>query len=295
MKTYPECFPCFFKQALIAARMASDDKKKQEKALKESAGILLTASLDRDPPYIATSIFHKVYEVTGNNDPYAQVKEKYNKIVAEKYDELRGIIDKAVDPLRTAVKLSLAGNIIDFGILEEFDLDTVIQQTLDKEPAIDQYALLKEKIEKSQKLLFIVDNAGEIGFDRLLIDEIHRINRHVRITVVVKKTPIINDATMYDAQFFGLEIKNKVIDNGSRHIGTFLPSCSKEMVDAYYTADVIIAKGQANWESLEAEAPEKLFFLLKAKCGCVARVLGVEEGDVLICKGGMNEKSDTKM
>lgn len=285
MKTQIECFPCFFKQAILAVRMAGKDEKLQKKALTEAAGILYTASLDRDPPYIATHIFHKVYEIMGTQDPYLQVKEEYNKIVAGKFEETTRLIQNAVDPLRMAVKHSLAGNIIDFGILETFDLDQVIQDTLQHEPAVDHYEKLKEYIDKSKKLLFIADNAGEIGFDRLLIDEIHKVNRDISVTVAVKKVPIINDATLFDAQFFGLEIKNKVIDNGSKHVGTFLPSCSPEMIEAYNQADTIIAKGQANWESLEEKATDTIFFLLKAKCSCVAQVLGVNVGDVLIKQG----------
>lgn len=285
MKTQAECFPCFFKQAILAARMAGIDEKLQKKVLTETAGILYTASLDRDPPYIATHIFHKVYEIMGTTDPYSHVKEEYNKIVAGKFEEINRLIQNAVDPLRMAVKLSLAGNIIDFGILETFDLDGVIQDTVAHEPVVDHYTQLKEYIEKSKKLLFIADNAGEIGFDRLLIDEIRKVNRNIFVTVAVKKVPIINDATVFDAEFFGLEIKNKVIDNGSKHIGTYLPSCSHEMIEAYNQADTIIAKGQANWESLEEKATDKIFFLLKAKCSCVARVLGVNVGDSLIKNG----------
>ena len=124
-----------------------------------------------------------------------------------------------------------------------------------------------------------------ISFDALLIDEIRRFNRNIAVTVAVKKEPIINDATVYDAQFFGIEKKNKIIDNGSHHIGTFLPTCSAAMIETFRSADMIIAKGQANWESLDAAATDKIFFLLKAKCACVARVLGVRQGDVVVKQG----------
>ncbi|MFH1379398.1 MAG: ARMT1-like domain-containing protein [bacterium] len=285
MKTQIDCFPCFFKQATLASRMAGGDEKLQKKALIETAGLLYTAPLDRDPPYIATGIFHKVNEIMGTTDPYRKVKDDYNKIVAEKYTDLINIIKKDTDPLRAAVKLALAGNIIDFGILEQFDLDAVIEQTMSTVPAIDEYQAMKQMIERAQTLLFITDNAGEIGFDRLLIDEIHQINKEIRITVAVKKIPIINDATIYDAQFFGIDVKNKLIDNGSNHIGTYLPSCSSEMIEAFTHADMIISKGQANWESLEENAPDKMWFLLKAKCRCVAEFLKVKLGDILIVRG----------
>lgn len=285
MKTKPECFPCFFKQAIIASRMAGADIKQQEKVLTETAGILYTASCDRDPPYIATGIFHKVNEIMGTVDPYLNVKDHYNKIVAEKYEELLNIIQSDADPLRAAVKLSIAGNIIDFGIMEEFDLDKVIQETRGMVPAADDYQVMKKILSQAKRLLFITDNAGEIGFDRLLIDEIHRLNKELQVTVAVKKIPIINDATVYDAQFFGLDVANKLIDNGSHHIGTYLPSCSSAMIESFNRADIIIAKGQANWESLEDQATDKIFFLLKAKCTCVADVLGVKMGDILIKRG----------
>jgi uncharacterized protein with ATP-grasp and redox domains len=285
MKTYPECFECFLRQALIASRMAGADIEQQKKVQQEIAGLLFTVSADRDPPYIATSIFHAVNKIMNNNDPYSKVKEEYNVIAAKKIPELISIAEKALDSLYMAIRIALAGNIIDFGLLESFDLDAVITDTINRTLAIDHYTQFKELLGRSKNILYITDNAGEIGFDVILMDEIRRRYNDSTITVAVKKYPVINDATVYDAQYFGIEKKYRIIDNGSHHVGTYLPSCSDEMIAAYQKADMIIAKGQANFESLEAEADKRHFFLLKAKCGCVARVLGVQVGDVVLKRG----------
>jgi hypothetical protein len=285
MKTLPECFPCFMRQAMLAAKLAGDDPQLQMKALKEAAAVLMNAPVDRDPPYIATGMFHAVYRVMNNADPYAAVKQKYNEIVIKKYTALGDIIAQSTDALKTAVRLSIAGNIIDFGILEQFDLDNIIEESLSMPLAIDHYKQFTETLRAAKQLLFIADNAGEIGFDRLLIDEIHRLYPDVAVTVAVKKIPIINDAMVFDAQFFGLEIRNRIIDNGSTHVGTFLPSCSPEMIAAYQRADMIIAKGQANWESMNNSGDNRVFYMMKAKCAYVAEAIGAKLHDIILKQG----------
>ncbi|MBD3271334.1 MAG: DUF89 family protein [Elusimicrobia bacterium] len=284
MKTYPECFPCFMKQAFYAARTGSSDQKLQQKALHEACTVLAHASTDRSPPYTATDVFHTVNRIIANPDPYARAKKEFNELVKKNWDHYLALITQSPDPLRMAVKLSLAGNSIDFGILETVDLDEAIERILGIEPTIDEYVSFRKLITQATSLVFLTDNAGEIGFDRLLIDQIHLTKPSLAITVVVKQVPIINDATVYDAQFFGLD-KYRVITNGSRHVGTFLPSCSAEMLRAYNHAEIIVAKGQANFESLEDQHNDRIYFLLKIKCACVARHLGVAVGDTAIKRG----------
>ena len=281
MKTYLDCLPCFFRQALGAARAATDDEHIQRKVMDAVAEMMPGFPLDITPPEIAQHVYRAVYRITENDDPYRETKKQSNERVLLLYPQLKGIVRDSDDPLLTACKLAIAGNSIDLGPqVEQGDLESIIESTLSSPLAYDDYQKFCRNIDSASSILYLADNAGEIVFDKLLIEEIYR-RRELTITVTVRDKPIINDATMEDARAIGLDQVATVISNGSDAPATILSQCSPEVKALFDSADVIIAKGQGNYESLSDEE-FNIFFFLRAKCPVVAVPLNVQVSDPVL-------------
>jgi len=185
------------------------------------------------------------------------------------------------DCLEGGVRIAIAGNVIDFGIYENIDLDRSLAESFDLPLSTIDYRNFSEAIAKSRRILYLCDNAGEIVFDRVLIETL--LERGKDVTAVVKGSPVINDATLEDADAAGLmECGAAVIDNGNDGIGTLLEACSPRFMDAFRSAELIISKGQANYETLVQSRDARIHFLFKVKCPVVARVLGREDGDIVL-------------
>jgi len=282
MKLNLDCIPCFQRQALQAVRFISDDEKLHERVLREVAKKLLESNWDSTPPELAHQVHSIVKRITNENDPYKEVKKESNDLVLKIYPELKQKVKKSRDPLRTAVRLAIAGNIIDFGVPQEFNLEDTIREVLKKKFAIDDYKKLKEKLKDAETLLFFVDNAGEIGLDKLLVETFLEAKKLEKIDFVVKGGPIINDATLEDAVYMGLDrLPNSeflAISNGE--VGTG-PARSSQTVKRWIREhDLVISKGQGNYEGLSEH--NGLFFMLMVKCPIIASDLGVEVGDIIL-------------
>lgn len=175
-----------------------------------------------------------------------------------------------------AVRVAIAGNIIDLGVSDSYDIHATLSRVLTQPFAINDLSLLRKALSESSAVLFLADNAGETVFDRVLIEELN-----IPVTYVVKAAPIINDATYEDAEAAGITQVAELIDNGSQAPGTILEQCSESFIQRFEQADLILAKGQANYESLsENSAPT--FFLLQVKCNVIARDLGINETDIVL-------------
>jgi len=278
MKTYLDCIPCFVRQALEASKMATGNKIKQEKTLKAVLSELEKTSLkNKIPPQIARKVHRIVREVTKNNDPYKKVKDKYNRKALKMYPSLKRKVAKSKDRLLTATRLAIAGNIIDFGPGSKFDLEKTIEDVLIQDFAINHFNQFRKMLNSSKKILYLGDNAGEIVFDRILLEEL----KDKEITFVVKGGPIINDATVEDARFVGIDkiAKIEVVSNGDPDTGP--ARRSKEFINKLKDADLVISKGQGNYEAL-SEVDADIFFLLKVKCPLIARDIGAKVGDIVI-------------
>jgi len=241
----------------------------------EVMSLLQEADPSFRPPEIAARLHTLIRDLTDCEDPYLELKQTSTKNALSLYPELKRKITKAKNPFDTAVRLSIAGNILDFGIGKDFDLQRVIQRVLTQPYAVDHTLELKDEISNAKNILFLADNAGETVFDRLLIETI---DKHV--IYAVKDAPILNDATAEDATAAGIDQVAEVISCGARSPGTILNRCSEEFIKIYEHADVIIAKGQGNYEAL-SEEKENIFFLLQTKCDVLARDLGVPVGSIV--------------
>jgi len=275
MRTSLDCIPCFARQTLEAARFITDDLAVHEQVIR---GVLrATAEMDlaQSPVIVAQKIHRHLRELTGVADPYRVVKNRFNRMALDMLPELSAMIGRSADPLCVALRLAIAGNVIDLGVngrLGEDEARQAIGVALD-EPFHGDVEDFRQAVNEAQSILYLADNAGEIVFDRLLIKELSA----GRVTVAVRGAPVLNDATMPDAEMAGLCDCVEVIDNGSDAPGTVLTDCSETFRRRFAEADLVIAKGQGNFEALSDE-PGDIYFLLKAKCPVIADHLGLPVG-----------------
>ncbi len=283
MQTYLDCIPCFVRQGLEVARFVSEDERIHEQVLRGILEAALALDFRQPPPAMGQKIHRLVRELTGQTDPYREVKDRFNALGLQWYPQLKEQIRSSRDPLDAGIRLAIAGNVIDFGPYGQIDriqVEEAISHSLSARLSSESIADFLAATDQANQILYLADNAGEIVFDRLLIEQLP----YEKITVAVKGSPVINDATLEDAQTAGLTDLVEVIDNGSDAPGTILETCSSQFRDRFSSADLIIAKGQGNYETLSHFAGN-VVFLLKAKCPVIARHLGVEVGSLVLQRG----------
>ncbi len=283
MKTHFDCLSCIMRQTVDAARFVSEDLQLQEKIIRRVLYDMVTYDFNQSPPYMSQIIHQHVRDLSGIADPYKRVKKQFTRLGLEKYDELKELIKNSEDAFTTALKISIAGNIIDFGVFAEISeeqLDQTIKECLQASLPADTVNSLKKDIARAEKILFLGDNAGETVFDRLLLEQMPV----EKICYVVKGSPIVNDATREDAEEAGLTQLVKVIDNGSNAQGTILSLCKAEFVDTLHQADLVIAKGQAHYETMSDMQLNRIYYLLQAKCTVITEDIGCQLGEMVILK-----------
>jgi hypothetical protein len=281
MRTSLDCIPCFARQALEAARFVCRDEAVAETVLREVLAEAARMDLAQSPPVLAQWIHRRLREISGHQDPYARAKQRFNRLALSMLPDLRRQIELAADPFALAVRLSIAGNVIDLGVdglLEEEYARGCLDRTLD-EPfrgSIDSFA---RAVQAAETILFLADNVGEIVFDRLLIEQMGP----GKVIVAVRGGPILNDATVPDARAAGLTELVEVIDNGSDAPGTLLEDCSDAFGRQFDRADLIVAKGMGNFETL-SDVPANIYFLLKVKCPVIASRASAPVGTHLLTR-----------
>jgi uncharacterized protein with ATP-grasp and redox domains len=279
MRTYLDCYPCFLRQALDGARYAGADHRQQQRVLSHTLDLLRRVEPSRTPPEIGDEVHRIIRRICGNSDPYRGVKDACTRQALALFPELKARVQEAVDPLDVALRLSIAGNIIDLGPDHEYDLWDVIERVLSQAFALDDRAALRQALDEADEVLYLADNAGETVFDRILIEALD-----VPVTYAVKGGPVLNDATLEDARAAGLERAATLVDTGSDAPGTILDRCSPAFRASYDGAELIIAKGQANYETLSG-AGLRVFLLLQTKCPVIARDVGVPVGSIVVKQG----------
>lgn len=283
LKTALDCYPCFLRQALQAAREATDDPAVHQAVMRSVRDLCTRLDADQSPPAVGQQIHRIIRDITGNADPYRKIKQRFNDHAVALRDRLRERVVDAEDSFEAAVRLSIAGNRIDFGACSDVSEQAISDLTDRAAHQVfnGELTTLKSAVQRSQRLLFLADNAGEIALDMLLIEQLPM----NRVTVAVRGGPVINDATMADAQAVGLTDIVRVIDNGSDAPGTLLDDCSPAFREAFDQADLILAKGQGNYEALSDLGDDRLYFLLIPKCALVAGHLGCGEGQFVVRPG----------
>lgn len=279
MKSALDCIPCFVSQALKAARLATPNPELQEQILRETLRRADEVELDDPPALFGRGIYTLVRELTGHEDPYLRIKQQSNDLALEFLPIWRERLQAAENPREAAVKIAIAANVIDYGIKGDLVAEQIpaALESSFASPLFGDVARFFAEADRAKDILFLADNAGELVFDRLLL-ELLPIEK---VTVVVKGGPAINDALMADARAAGLEGAVALMDTGDEGAGVVLETCSPEFQRRFASASLIIAKGQANFESLDG-CEQNIFFLFKAKCPVVARHIGQPLGSLVL-------------
>jgi len=276
MKTYLDCIPCFMQQALRAGRIATSDEKKLKQILDKTGAMVSTVSMHNTPAETGMMVYRIVKEVTGVYDPYKEIKQKHILETKSIYPELEKIVANSEDKLLTAIRIAIAGNVIDLGVNKSFDIVKDVQRILKQDFAIFDYSAFKTQLKKSENILYIGDNVGESVFDKILIKELKK-----PVKYAVRSIPIINDVTMEDAIASGLDEVAELIDSGCESPGVILNQSTPEFLKNFNQSGLVISKGQGNYEGL-SECNRQVFFLLKAKCPIISNHLGIEEGSIIL-------------
>lgn len=287
MKTYLDCVPCFFRQALEGCRIIGATPKQQKMIIDGLAARIQGMSLRASPPETARIGYALLKKISRNSDPYKNIKKNSNRLALRLLGKLRDKAGRSRDGLLQAVELAIAGNIIDFGVKNNLDVKAELKKILARENSFARrrslfhYPEFRRALKKAKRILYLADNAGEVVFDRILAEEIKKIYTDKEIYYAVKERPIINDALIEDAVACGMDKVARIITNGTDAPGTILNLCSKEFKKTYQNADMVISKGQGNFESLSG-VKKPIFFLFMVKCPVVAGETGCKMGDIVL-------------
>lgn len=281
MESAPECIPCAVSQVVRTARMAGLDEETQKEAARAAMRVLAELDHGAAPAVIATGALRAAEALYGGKDAFAKIKRETTAEALALYDAVKPDVMREMAALGPAgriglcAKLAAAGNIIDFGISSDFDLKGTLEDTLARDLAVDDSAELYEAVLAADEVLVIGDNAGEIVFDRFLLDEVVRLGKTAYLSV--KSGPILNDAVKEDAVAAGIGDSIKVIETGSSSLGVALEECTPEFLDLFRRAGVVVSKGQANYETLD-DASRSIFFILRVKCPVISKPMGIPTG-----------------
>ncbi|MBN2644790.1 MAG: DUF89 family protein [Desulfuromonadaceae bacterium] len=275
-----DCLPCFVKQTLSVLRMVDADEAEKERILRRVLEQLSHIDFAQSPPQLAQDIHAQIRQLADNPDPYAVHKRRDQELALRLYPPVEQQVRDSEQPFYAAVQMAIAGNSLDHGVyhdLSEEQALALLEQGL-VTPVQGDLAAFQREVERARSILYLGDNAGEIVFDRLLLQQLPR----EKVTYVVRGGPIINDAQLQDAREAGIDrLVATLMDNGDDSPGTVLSRCSAGFREKFHNADLIIAKGQGNYETLSDE-PGNIVFLLKAKCPVVATHIGCDLGASLL-------------
>lgn len=271
------CVACFLKTYKRLFQKFSVGEA-QQKAFIDFFNQTIESDTTGFTPLIQRNLNNTFCRILSITDPFSEEKEESNQVALELYSQWKPRVIKSADPFHLALRLAIAGNIMDYGASTSFDIHKTIDRVVSSKFAIDQSELLRAKLQNASKVLYLGDNAGEIVFDKLFIEVI----KHENIKFVVKGAPVLNDVTINDAAQVGMHSAANVISNGYDAPSTILSCCSSEFLQEYNSADIIISKGQGNLEGLLSENDPRIFFLLMIKCDLIAETLGVKKGDFVV-------------
>lgn len=279
MQTTLPCIPCFVRQINEALELCGVDEARGAEIMRGLLRELADSDWQVAPVALAQRLHRRIREVAGHSDPYLPVKRRMNRLALELLPELRRQAADQPDPAEAAARVAIAGNLLDSGAKTSLT-EPEVRAAMDRvfhDRLRGRIQPLLRAAGLARQILFLADNSGEIVFDRLLIEMLPA----EKMFLAVRGGPIINDALLEDAEIAGLPEIVPVIDNGSDVPGTILSDCSGEFQEIFAASDLIIAKGQGNFESLN-ETTKHVFFLLRVKCPLIGGHVGAEVGDLVI-------------
>ncbi len=278
MRIYPECYNCFITQAVRSSKIHTLDNRQILNVVQNVVKALVDIDHELPPPLISEHVYGAIKHTLGIDDPYAQIKKKYNDIALNYVGFVKERIKNSDTPLVCALKFSLAGNIIDFGSeIKTFNIEETLHEVMKNGFDSEDISLFKERLKNAKRLILIADNAGEAVFDTILLETIKEIYPSIKIYVFVRAGAIINDVTLEDALYIGMGRVAKVIETKKPIPGFWPYYCWGECKSIWDSADIVISKGQGNFETLTEIADDRIFFLFIVKCKVVAEYINIKK------------------
>ncbi len=277
MRVAPECIPCTVQSCHRLAEKSGLSPERAEALMRRTLAYLADADYSQSPPALGRELHRQLRAELDDPDPYREIKRAGNEAMMARLPGLRASIAASADPFATAVRLAVAGNVVDFGARRLLDVDESLRRVLEADLAIDDVDALRDELAGAGSVLYVGDNAGEIVLDALLVETLD----HPGLAFAVRGGPVINDATLDDARLVGLDRRARLLTTGDDAPGVLWDSASPEFREAFLAADVVIAKGQGNLEGL-IDLPRSTCFLLTAKCPRIAARLGVPEKSFVV-------------
>jgi uncharacterized protein with ATP-grasp and redox domains len=287
MRYSMECLPCLLNQGIRVARLYLENEEEQRNFLKSIIAEIAIIDHNTSAPYIAHKVHRALKEALQNPDPYQKEKIYYNQEMLKLEDDFSRLVESAVNPLDVALKLAAAGNIIDFGPGYDLSRDNVlkaVKDSMEKDYSQEVFVSLVSALKDADKLLYLGDNAGEIVFDKIFIRTIKECYPHLQIDFATRGKPIMNDVTEEDAYMVGIDTYANIINNGTDIPGTILEHCSDSFVNVFNESDVIISKGQGNFESLYGNGYTNLYYIFLCKCQLFTDRFGARPNDLILMK-----------
>ncbi len=270
MEVFLDCIPCALRQGLEVSRIATESIELQEEIMAEAIRFLENYKACKNSPEICMYIHRIVKEKTGIEDPYSEIKKRDIHTAFQLYPKLKEYVNSKREHIHWALKVAATGNVLDSAVNSDIDIKECIKTELQMPFKIYDGQIFEKQLAKARSILIIGDNAGETVFDRILIEELPDID----VIYAVRGAPIINDTTDFEARSSGIHNYARIISSGSEMPGTMLEECEKAFLDIFYSADIVVSKGQGNYETL-SDCNRDIYFLLKAKCPVLSRLLGV--------------------
>jgi uncharacterized protein with ATP-grasp and redox domains len=283
IKVTYDCLPCAIGSLITLFKKGLVTKEKQEQTMRALLDYLSKIDYNQSPPKLGREMHRIIRQVLNNPDPYYDIKQKFNRLMLDYYPDLKKSVDEADSPFQMALRLAIAGNVIDFGPNQPFNINKTLERAKSIVLKIDDSKTLQASILQAKTLLYLGDNAGEIVMDQIFLETIN----HPNVYFAVRGAPIINDALIEDAELVGIDKIAHLLTNGDDAPGTILENTSTEFMDIFEQADLVISKGQGNYEGLNS-INNNIYFILMTKCDHVANHLGVRKGDFVVKKNIYN-------
>lgn len=293
-RMHKQCFDCDRRQVHKIIEILDLDKEEQKELNNKTNAYLEKCNQEKTNPEIMGELWKIIKNCTYIQDPYYQIKQYYNHELFLQKEKIHEIIHQSNTLFYTALKISILGNIIDFSPNHSFDMESLMERIRSVEDiilSIDDSDLLYKELESAKTVLYIGDNCGELVLDKIFIEILHEIFPDIDFYYGVRGCPIVNDNTRKDALSIGMDEVAIIKDNGDGSLGTVLNRTGKGFQTLFYQSDVIISKGQGNYEGLMNNGHEHLFFLFMAKCSVIATPLGVPLQGIL-CMKNRNEQQE---
>lgn len=276
MKTYQACIPCIMNLMESTLNKTDMDHLSRQMILDKIELDWTKTDMSLPPALTAGLIYQKLLQETDQDDLFKDHKKSSIQEALKLYPSLKTLVEQARDSLDTAIRISALGNILDAGNPNSYNIDEEIARLFDDRIWGESLEIFRKKLSDADSLLILADNAGEAVFDKVLIEALN-----VPVIYAVKSAPAFDDALLIDARQAGIDKVAKLIESGTPYLGTYIPSCTPEFRDLFQNSPLVLAKGQANFETLN-DNNRDIFFLLKVKCDVISKEIGYPVGSLVL-------------